>query len=45
MSGQMYEAMRIAGYLDSNMVVILNDSHHSLLPKIEEGPKICQCPI
>ncbi|KAE9586974.1 putative 1-deoxy-D-xylulose-5-phosphate synthase [Lupinus albus] len=39
MSGQVYEAMSNAGYLDSNMVVILNDSRHSLLPKIEEGPK------
>ncbi|TKY74699.1 1-deoxy-D-xylulose-5-phosphate synthase [Spatholobus suberectus] len=39
MAGQAYEAMSNAGYLDSNMVVILNDSRHSLLPKIEEGPK------
>lgn len=39
MSGQIYEAMGNAGYLDSNMVVILNDSRHSLHPKIEEGPK------
>ncbi|CAJ2643492.1 unnamed protein product [Trifolium pratense] len=39
MSGQVYEAMSNAGYLDSNMVVILNDSRHSLLPKIEEGQK------
>ncbi|XP_020205449.1 probable 1-deoxy-D-xylulose-5-phosphate synthase, chloroplastic isoform X3 [Cajanus cajan] len=39
MAGQVYEAMSNAGYLDSNMVVILNDSRHSLLPKIEEGPK------
>jgi 1-deoxy-D-xylulose-5-phosphate synthase len=39
MSGQVYEAMSNAGYLDSNMVVILNDSRHSLLPKIEEGSK------
>jgi len=39
MSGQIYEAMSNAGYLDSNMVVILNDSRHSLLPKIEEGSK------
>lgn len=37
MAGQVYEAMSNAGYLDSNMVVILNDSRHSLLPKIEEG--------
>ncbi|KAK7283065.1 hypothetical protein RIF29_12312 [Crotalaria pallida] len=39
MSGQVYEAMSNAGYLDSNMVVILNDSRHSLLPKLEEGTK------
>ncbi|OIW15066.1 hypothetical protein TanjilG_13993 [Lupinus angustifolius] len=39
MSGQVYEAMSNAGYLDSNMIVILNDSRHSLLPKVEEGPK------
>ncbi|XP_058785845.1 probable 1-deoxy-D-xylulose-5-phosphate synthase, chloroplastic isoform X1 [Vicia villosa] len=39
MSGQVYEAMGNAGYLDSNMVVILNDSRHSLLPKTEEGSK------
>lgn len=39
MAGQAYEAMSNAGYLDSNMVVILNDSRHSLIPKIEEGPK------
>ncbi|XP_027355783.1 probable 1-deoxy-D-xylulose-5-phosphate synthase, chloroplastic isoform X2 [Abrus precatorius] len=39
MAGQVYEAMSNAGYLDSNMVVILNDSRHSLLPKLEEGPK------
>ncbi|XP_042492183.1 probable 1-deoxy-D-xylulose-5-phosphate synthase, chloroplastic isoform X3 [Macadamia integrifolia] len=39
MAGQIYEAMINAGYLDSNMVVILNDSHHSLHPKLEEGPK------
>ncbi|XP_043701334.1 probable 1-deoxy-D-xylulose-5-phosphate synthase, chloroplastic isoform X2 [Telopea speciosissima] len=39
MAGQIYEAMSNAGYLDSNMVVILNDSHHSLHPKLEEGPK------
>lgn len=38
-AGQVYEAMSNAGYLDSNLVVILNDSHHSLHPKIEEGPK------
>nr|AMJ39462.1 1-deoxy-D-xylulose-5-phosphate synthase 3 [Bixa orellana] len=39
MAGQVYEAMSNAGYLDSSMVVILNDSRHSLHPKIEEGPK------
>ncbi|KAK5811617.1 putative 1-deoxy-D-xylulose-5-phosphate synthase, chloroplastic -like protein [Gossypium arboreum] len=39
MAGQVYEAMSNAGYLDSNLVVILNDSRHSLHPKIEEGPK------
>lgn len=40
MAGQVYEAMSNAGYLDSNMVVILNDSRHSLLPKPDEGPKM-----
>eukprot|EP00262_Sarcandra_glabra_P002541 TRINITY_DN12931_c0_g1_i1.p1 TRINITY_DN12931_c0_g1~~TRINITY_DN12931_c0_g1_i1.p1 ORF type:complete len:745 (-),score=120.44 TRINITY_DN12931_c0_g1_i1:182-2338(-) len=40
MAGQAYEAMSNAGYLDSNMVVILNDSRHSLQPKPEEGPKM-----
>ncbi|XP_028752308.1 probable 1-deoxy-D-xylulose-5-phosphate synthase, chloroplastic [Neltuma alba] len=39
MAGQVYEAMSNAGYLDSNMVVILNDCRHSLHPKVEEGPK------
>ncbi|XP_044471945.1 probable 1-deoxy-D-xylulose-5-phosphate synthase, chloroplastic [Mangifera indica] len=39
MAGQVYEAMSNAGYLDSNMIVILNDSRHSLHPKIEEGPR------
>ncbi|XP_002514364.2 probable 1-deoxy-D-xylulose-5-phosphate synthase, chloroplastic isoform X1 [Ricinus communis] len=39
MAGQVYEAMSNAGYIDSNMIVILNDSRHSLHPKIEEGPK------
>lgn len=33
MAGQLYEAMSNAGYLDSNMVVILNDSRQSLHPK------------
>lgn len=40
MAGQVYEAMSNAGYLDSNMVVILNDSRHSLHPKPDEGPKM-----
>ncbi|KAL3500391.1 hypothetical protein ACH5RR_039484 [Cinchona calisaya] len=39
MAGQVYEAMSNAGYLDSNMVVILNDSRYSLHPKLEEAPK------
>ncbi|XP_048132973.1 probable 1-deoxy-D-xylulose-5-phosphate synthase, chloroplastic isoform X2 [Rhodamnia argentea] len=39
MAGQVYEAMSNAGYLDSDMIVILNDSRHSLHPKVEEGPK------
>ncbi|KAF7848056.1 hypothetical protein BT93_L2334 [Corymbia citriodora subsp. variegata] len=39
MAGQVYEAMSNAGYLDSDMIVILNDSRHSLHPNIEEGPK------
>ena len=38
-AGQAYEAMSNAGYLDSNMIVILNDSRHSLHPKSDEGPK------
>lgn len=37
MAGQVYEAMGNAGYLDTNMVVILNDSRHSLHPKLEDG--------
>ncbi|KAL5976995.1 1-deoxy-D-xylulose-5-phosphate synthase [Asimina triloba] len=40
MAGQAYEAMSNAGFLDSNMVVILNDSQHSLHPKPEEGSKM-----
>lgn len=40
MTGQVYEAMSNAGYLDSNMIVILNDSRHSLHPKPEEGQKM-----
>ncbi|KAK9274056.1 hypothetical protein L1049_018870 [Liquidambar formosana] len=39
MAGQVYEAMSNAGYLDSNLVVILNDSRHSLHSKLEERPK------
>lgn len=39
MAGQAYEAMSNAGYLDSNMIVILNDSRHSLHPKLEEAPE------
>ncbi|MED6107796.1 1-deoxy-D-xylulose-5-phosphate synthase [Stylosanthes scabra] len=39
MTGQAYEAMSNAGYLDSNLVVILNDSRHSILHKVDEGPK------
>jgi len=40
MAGQVYEAMGHAGFLDSNMVVILNDSCHSLLPKADGQPKM-----
>ncbi|XP_038885659.1 probable 1-deoxy-D-xylulose-5-phosphate synthase, chloroplastic [Benincasa hispida] len=39
MAGQVYEAMSNVGYLDSNMIVILNDSRHSLHPKLDEGSK------
>ncbi|KAJ8531347.1 hypothetical protein K7X08_026781 [Anisodus acutangulus] len=39
MAGQVYEEMSNAGYLDSNMIVILNDSQHSLHPKLEEASK------
>lgn len=35
MAGQLYEAMSNAGYLDSDMIVILNDSRQSLHPKFE----------
>ncbi|KAM7459450.1 hypothetical protein LguiA_036444 [Lonicera macranthoides] len=38
MAGQLYEAMSNAGYLDSDMIVILNDSRHSLHPKIHGTP-------
>ncbi|XP_006655777.1 probable 1-deoxy-D-xylulose-5-phosphate synthase, chloroplastic isoform X1 [Oryza brachyantha] len=40
MAGQVYEAMGHAGFLDSNMVVILNDSRHTLLPKADSQPKM-----
>ncbi|KAK1408059.1 hypothetical protein QVD17_39690 [Tagetes erecta] len=39
MSGQLYEAMSNAGYLDSDMVVILNDNRQSLHSKLEDAPK------
>lgn len=39
MAGQVYEAMSNAGYMDSDMIVILNDSRHSLYPKVDEGLK------
>lgn len=45
MAGQVYEAMSNAGYLDSNMIVILNDSRHSLHPKLEEGSKMTINPL
>lgn len=38
-TGQVYEAMSNAGYLDSNLVVILNDSRHSLHPKPDEDSR------
>lgn len=38
-AGQVYEAMSNAGYLDSNLVVILNDSRHSLHPKPDENSR------
>ncbi|KAG8093964.1 hypothetical protein GUJ93_ZPchr0012g20410 [Zizania palustris] len=40
MAGQVYEAMGHAGFLDSNMVVILNDSRHTLLPKADGQQKM-----
>ncbi|XP_031488179.1 probable 1-deoxy-D-xylulose-5-phosphate synthase, chloroplastic isoform X2 [Nymphaea colorata] len=41
MAGQVYEAMNNAGYLDSNMVVILNDTRHSLQQiRPENAPKM-----
>ncbi|KAL6861533.1 hypothetical protein ACP4OV_017233 [Aristida adscensionis] len=40
MAGQVYEAMGHAGFLDSNMVVILNDSCHTLLPTADGQPKM-----
>lgn len=39
MAGQVYEAMGSAGYFDSNMVVILNDSRKTLHPKLDESSK------
>ncbi|XP_076881390.1 putative 1-deoxy-D-xylulose-5-phosphate synthase, chloroplastic [Bidens hawaiensis] len=38
-SGQLFEAMSNAGYLDSDMVVILNDRRQSLHSKQEDAPK------
>lgn len=38
-AGQVYEAMSNAGYLESNLVVILNDSRHSLHPKLDEDSR------
>ncbi|XP_076933265.1 putative 1-deoxy-D-xylulose-5-phosphate synthase, chloroplastic [Bidens hawaiensis] len=38
-SGQLYEAMSNSGYLDSDMVVILNDRRQSLHSKQEDAPK------
>ncbi|XP_074280500.1 putative 1-deoxy-D-xylulose-5-phosphate synthase, chloroplastic isoform X2 [Silene latifolia] len=38
-AGQVYEAMSNAGYLDSNLLVILNDSRHSLHPKLDEDSR------
>ncbi|KAL0751858.1 hypothetical protein Bca101_033861 [Brassica carinata] len=38
-AGQAYEAMSNAGYLDSNMIVILNDNRHSLHPNMADGSK------
>ena len=40
MAGQVYEAMSNAGYLDSNLVVILNDRHHASNPKLDQAPKV-----
>ncbi|XP_042418967.1 probable 1-deoxy-D-xylulose-5-phosphate synthase, chloroplastic isoform X1 [Zingiber officinale] len=45
MAGQVYEAMSNAGYLDSNMIVILNDSRHSLHPKLDDGSKMAISPL
>ncbi|KAK4787402.1 hypothetical protein SAY86_011235 [Trapa natans] len=39
MAGQVYEAMSNAGYMDLDMIVILNDSHHSLHPKVDDDFK------
>ncbi|KZV20721.1 putative 1-deoxy-D-xylulose-5-phosphate synthase, chloroplastic-like [Dorcoceras hygrometricum] len=45
MAGQVYEAMSNAGYLDSNMIVILVDSYHSLHPKLERASKTSISPL
>ncbi|WOK93919.1 putative 1-deoxy-D-xylulose-5-phosphate synthase, chloroplastic [Canna indica] len=45
MAGQVYEAMSNAGYLNSNMIVILNDSRHSLHPKLDGGSKMTINPL
>lgn len=39
MAGQVYEAMSNAGYLDPNMIVILNDTRHSLHPNFKQAPE------
>ncbi|XP_073129918.1 1-deoxy-D-xylulose-5-phosphate synthase 1, chloroplastic isoform X2 [Henckelia pumila] len=45
MAGQVYEAMSNAGYLDSNMIVILVDSYHSLHPKLERASETSISPL
>lgn len=45
MAGQVYEAMSNAGYLDSDMVVILNDSRHSLNPNLMEVSEVPISPL
>ncbi|CAH8281992.1 unnamed protein product [Eruca vesicaria subsp. sativa] len=44
-AGQAYEAMSSAGYLDSNMIVILNDNRHSLHPNMADGSKTSISPL